>query len=55
MRTPYALRNRDNVTQAMQIANYAASLVIKSMYSQLTDEMGQQVLNYERSINDEKS
>lgn len=50
MRTPYALRNKDNVAHAMRIANYAASLVIKSMHSQLTDEMAQQVLSYERSL-----
>lgn len=55
MRTSYVLQNRDSVMHAMRIANYAASLVIKSMHSQLTDEMRQQVLNYERSINNERS
>ena len=51
-RTPYVLQNRENIRQAMQVASYAASLVIKSMHSQLTDEMAQQVLNYEGSAND---
>lgn len=50
MRTPYASGNKDNVVRAMRIANYASSLVIRSMHSQLTDEMAQQVLSYERSL-----
>lgn len=50
MRTPYAPRNKDDVVHAMRIANYASSLVIRSMHSQLTDEMAQQVLSYERSL-----
>lgn len=48
MRTTYNLWNENNVAYAVEIASYAASLIIQSMHSHLTQDMAQQVLAYRR-------
>lgn len=48
-RTPYTRWNEDGIVHAMRVANYAASLVIQSMNSHLTYEMGKKVLDYEEA------
>lgn len=40
----------DDLRNAIQVANYAASLIIQDMHSQLTHEMGQKVLSYQRRL-----